>query len=74
VVPDLPQRPSLERALVLADRALLAELLRSDRTAAAAPVDGLAPLLVLLRRSSGAPAAVRDCARLLLDAGGDPNS
>lgn len=29
---------------------------------------------MLLRRSTGSPSDVRDCARLLLDAGGDPNS
>jgi hypothetical protein len=38
---------------------------------ATAPIDGLAPLLVLLRRSSGTPPQVRDCERLLLGAGLD---
>jgi hypothetical protein len=46
----------------------------TDPAAASAPVDGLAPLLVLLRRSSGVPEDIRTCARLLLDAGADPNS
>jgi ankyrin repeat protein len=63
-----------ERALVLADHAALAALLRADAAAATAPVDGLPPLLVLLRRSTGSEANVRECARLLLDAGADPNS
>ena len=35
---------------------------------------GLAPLLVLLRRSIGSPVDVRACAELLLDAGADPDS
>ena len=61
----------IERALVLADPAALAELLPA---AATARVGGLPPLTVLLRRSTGAPADVRECARLLLDAGADPNS
>jgi hypothetical protein len=64
----------IERALVLADTRALARLLRSDPTAATVTVDGLAPLLVLLRRSIGPPADVRTCARLLLDAGADPDS
>lgn len=64
----------IERALALADAAALADLLRADPRLAAAPVAGLAPLLVLLRRSVGPPAQVRDCARLLLDAGADPDS
>jgi ankyrin repeat protein len=42
--------------------------------AATASIGRLPPLLVLLRRSTGAPADVRACARLLLDAGADPNS
>jgi ankyrin repeat protein len=64
----------VERALVLADAAALAAILRADPSAAGAAVGGLAPLLVLLRRSTGSPGAVRDCARLLLDAGADPDS
>jgi ankyrin repeat protein len=64
----------IERALVLADPAALAELLRAEPAPATAPVDGLPPLLVLLRRSTGSDAAVRECAQLLLDAGADPNS
>ena len=73
-MPDPPQPSGLkgvERALVLADPAALAESLP---TAATVPVDGLAPLVLLLRRSIGAPANVRECASLLLDAGADPNS
>jgi hypothetical protein len=64
----------IERALVLADTRALAGLLHADPTAATITVDGLAPLLVLLRRSIGSPADVRACARLLLDAGADPDS
>jgi hypothetical protein len=64
----------IERALVLADTPALARLLHADPAAATTTVDGLAPLLVLLRRSIGPPADVRDSARLLLDAGADPDS
>jgi ankyrin repeat protein len=64
----------IERALTLADPAALSELLRADATAAMAPVAGVPPLILLLRRSTGAAADVRECARLLLDAGADPNS
>jgi Ankyrin repeats (3 copies) len=64
----------IERALVLADAPALASLLQSDQAAATSAVDGLAPLLVLLRRSAGRPAVVRSCARLLLGVGADPDS
>ena len=64
----------IERALVLADAPALSVLLQADPEAATADVDELPPLLVLLRRSTGVPAGVRSCARLLLDAGADPNS
>lgn len=64
----------IERALVLADAPALSALLRGDPRAAAAPLSGLAPLNVLLRRSTGAADDVRACALLLLDAGADPNS
>ena len=64
----------IERALVLADTRALARLLRADPAAATTTVEGLAPLLVLLRQSIGPPPDVRSCARLLLDAGADPNS
>lgn len=64
----------IERALVLADAPTLSMLLKAAPAAATAEVDGLAPLLALLRRSTGSPADVRGCARLLLDAGADPNS
>jgi Ankyrin repeats (3 copies) len=64
----------IERALVLADTRALARHLHTDPAAATVTVDGLAPLLVLLRRSIGPPADVRDCARQLLDAGADPDS
>lgn len=67
----------LERALLFADPAALSRMLRADRGAATAPVGGTAPLLLLLQRSVGcrfhAEAEVRECARLLLDAGADPN-
>jgi hypothetical protein len=61
----------IERALVLADPTAVAELLPA---AATAPVDGLPPLIMLLRRSTGSAGDVRACTRLLLDAGADPNS
>jgi hypothetical protein len=64
----------IERALVLADASALAGLLGADPGAAVAPVDGLAPLLVLLRRSTGSPDDIRACAQRLLDAGADPDS
>jgi hypothetical protein len=64
----------IERALVLADPLALSRLLRTEPEAATAEIDGLPPLLVLLRRSDGAPTDLRSCARLLLDAGADPNS
>jgi hypothetical protein len=57
----------IERALVLADGSVLSAILAAEPEAATAEVDGLAPLLVLLRRSTGSPADVRDCARLLLE-------
>jgi hypothetical protein len=59
----------IEQALVLADTAALARLLHADPTAATTAVKGLAPLLVVLRRSIGPPADVRTCVRLLLDTG-----
>jgi ankyrin repeat protein len=65
---------SIERALVDADAAALSDLLRDAPAVASQAVDGMAPLLVLLRRSVGSPADVRSCARLLLDAGADPDS
>jgi ankyrin repeat protein len=64
----------MERALMLADPEGLSQLLEPEPTTATAPVDDLPPLLVLLRRSTGSGADVRECARLLLDAGADPNS
>ncbi|HYH32643.1 MAG TPA: ankyrin repeat domain-containing protein [Pseudonocardia sp.] len=63
----------IERALVLADPTALAPLL-AEPAAATAPVAGMPPLLALLRRSTGAPADVRRCAGLLLDAGADAGS
>ena len=64
----------IERALVLADSAALSAIVERDPAAAARALDGLAPLLVLLRRSTGPAADVRACAALLLDAGADPDS
>jgi len=52
----------------------LSVLLHADPAAATTEINGLAPLLVLLRRTTGSAADVRGCARLLLDAGADPNS
>ncbi|MGW0203421.1 ankyrin repeat domain-containing protein, partial [Nonomuraea sp. NPDC003201] len=59
----------IERALVLADPAALAAFLPAGE-----PVGGLPPLLVLLRRAVAPAERVRECARLLLDAGADPGS
>jgi ankyrin repeat protein len=59
---------------VLDDPAALAAALRESPAVATTPIDGLPPLLALLRRSTGTPADVRACAELLLDAGADPNS
>jgi ankyrin repeat protein len=73
-VPDQAAEPALERALLRADVATLSMLLEADPGAATTAVDGLPPLLVLLRRSTGTRADVRGCARLLLDAGADPDS
>jgi hypothetical protein len=64
----------IERALVLADTSSLTGFLSADRAAATTPVDGQPPLLLLLRRSVGAPDQVRVCARMLLDADADPDS
>ena len=64
----------MHRALVLADTTALTQLLHAEPGAATAQVDGLAPLLLLLRRSIGTPAHILDCARQLLDAGADPDS
>lgn len=63
-----------ERALVLADPPALAAVLEAGPASATVEITGLPPLLVLLRRSIGPPADVRDCSRLLLDAGADPDS
>ena len=64
----------IERRLALADPAGLAAALANDPATAHEPVDGLVPLLYLLRRSTGTGADVRECARLLLEAGADPNA
>ena len=82
--PDLARRvqrvalDGVERALVLGDPAalstLLSTVLTADRTAATGPIEGLPPLLVLLRRGIGGPADLLECARLLLDAGADPDA
>ena len=64
----------LEQALMSGDVHDLSRLLRADPGAATLPVGDLPPLLVLLRRSTGSAPDVRECARLLLDAGTDPNS
>jgi hypothetical protein len=68
------QLHGVERALVLADPRALAVVLGADPASATTKISGLPPLLVLLRRSIGSPADVRDCTGLLLDAGADPDS
>ncbi|MGH3736035.1 MAG: ankyrin repeat domain-containing protein [Micromonosporaceae bacterium] len=64
----------IERALTLADAAALAGILDADSGAATRAVDGLVPLLFLLRVSTAPVPRLRDCVRLLLDAGADPGS
>jgi ankyrin repeat protein len=64
----------IERALVLADTAGLAAQLAADPAAATSTVGDIAPLLVLLRRGAGTPADIRECVRILLQAGADPNA
>jgi len=64
----------IERALLLADPVGLKDALVDDSTTATTELDGLVPLLCLLRRSVGSGADVRECARLLLEAGADANS
>jgi hypothetical protein len=68
------QLHGIERALALADPPALAALLEADPASATAEITGLQPLLVLLRRSLGSPDDVRNCTKLLLDAGADPDS
>jgi ankyrin repeat protein len=64
----------IERQLALADPSGLASVVAAEPTAVHDRVDGLVPLLYLLRRSVGSGADVRECARLLLEAGADPNA
>ena len=52
----------------------LAQALAADPSAGQTPVDGLVPLLYLLRRSAASGADIRECTRLLLEAGADPNA
>lgn len=64
----------IARALTLADPEELRSILAAEPSAATTPVADLLPLLYLLRRSGGTGSDVRACARLLLDAGADPDS
>jgi ankyrin repeat protein len=64
----------IERALVLADPPAVSEFLRAEPNAATTAIGELPPLIVLLRRSTGSPRDVRECTRLLLDAGADLSS
>ena len=61
-------------ALAVADPEGLAAVLTADPGAVHEPVDGLVPVLYLLRRSMGSGADVRACARVLLEAGADANA
>ena len=70
----MPEHARDTHILVRADVAELASLLDGAPAAATALVEGLPPLLVLLRRSTGSRTDVRACARLLLEAGADPDS
>lgn len=69
--PEAGGPEGIARALTRAD---VPALLQAEPAAATADAQGLPPLLVLLRRATGARAEVGDCARLLLDAGADPDS
>ncbi|MGH8827018.1 MAG: ankyrin repeat domain-containing protein [Jiangellaceae bacterium] len=69
-----PGQERLAQALIRADAATLSALLDENPTVVGTSVRGLPPLLLLLRRSTGTSSQVRDCARLLLAAGADPNS
>jgi 8-oxo-dGTP pyrophosphatase MutT (NUDIX family)/ankyrin repeat protein len=57
-----------------ADPERLAQALAADPGAVETPVEGLGPLLYLLRRSAASGADIRECTRLLLEAGADPNA
>ena len=72
--PEAGGPEGIARALTRADVPALSALLQAEPAAAVADVQGLPPLHVLLRRATGARAEVGDCARLLLDAGADPDS
>jgi hypothetical protein len=64
----------IRRALALADPRALRVLLEADTSTATARLDGLLPLIVLLRDCDGAPRQLRSCVELLLAAGADPSS
>jgi ankyrin repeat protein len=64
----------IERQLAVADPEGLEAALAAHPAAVHEALDGLVPLLYLLRRSMGSGADVRACARLLLDAGADANA
>lgn len=64
----------IERHLAIADPAGLAAMLAADPASVGQPIDGLVPLLYLLRRSKGSGVDVRECARALLEAGADANA
>jgi ankyrin repeat protein len=64
----------IERQLAIADPDGLATVIAAEPRSVHEPVDGLEPLLYLLRRSVGSGADVRECTRLLLEAGADPNA
>jgi ankyrin repeat protein len=70
----MPEHARDTHVLSRADVAELSSQLDEDPAAATADVEGLPPLLVLLRRSTGSQADVLACARLLLDAGADPDN
>lgn len=65
---------AVDRALTNADAEAVEALLRDDPGLATAPVDGLPPVLYLLRRAKAPGTVVRACASLLLAAGADPDS
>jgi hypothetical protein len=72
----VPGTEGLERVLLSADAAALAAAVGADPVAVRTPIGGLSPLVLLLRRSwtcRHVSAQVRECARVLLESGADPN-
>ena len=69
-----PAHTGVKSALIDSDATGLCALLREDPAVGTVAIDGVPPLVLLLRGSTGMPSQVRDCATMLLDAGADPDS